>query len=64
MQEHSMFYLEMAFRNDRRGIIANPDGYGKRTGDCADTVEIYIKEGFEFEKKGVVNWPPRIFPAD
>ena len=41
-QEHSLRYLEMAFRNDRRAIIAQPDGYGKRTGDCADTVEIYL----------------------
>jgi nitrogen fixation NifU-like protein len=41
-QEHSLRYLEMAFRNDRRAVIAQPDGYGKRTGDCADTVEIYL----------------------
>ena len=41
-QEHSLHYLEMAFRNDRRQVIANPDGYGKRTGDCADTVEIFL----------------------
>jgi nitrogen fixation NifU-like protein len=41
-QDHSLRYLEMAFRNDRRAVIAHPDGYGKRTGDCADTVEIYL----------------------
>ncbi|MGD9237960.1 MAG: iron-sulfur cluster assembly scaffold protein, partial [Desulfobacterales bacterium] len=41
-QAHSLRYLEMAFRNDRRAIIAHPDGYGKRTGNCADTVEIYL----------------------
>ncbi|MBW2516176.1 MAG: iron-sulfur cluster assembly scaffold protein [Deltaproteobacteria bacterium] len=41
-QDHSLRYLEMAFRNDRRAVIAHPDGYGKRTGRCADTVEIYL----------------------
>lgn len=41
-QAPSLHYLEMAFRIDRRGTIAHPDGYGKRTGDCADTVEMYL----------------------
>lgn len=46
-QDHSLKFLEMAFRNDRREIIKYPDGYGKRTGECGDTVEIYlsIREG-------------------
>lgn len=41
-QNHSQHYLEMAFRNDRREIIRQPDGYGKRVGECGDTVEIYL----------------------
>jgi nitrogen fixation NifU-like protein len=41
-QNHSLHYLEMAFRNDRRERVALPDGYGKRTGECGDTVEIYL----------------------
>ena len=41
-QGHSLHYLEMAFRNDRRERVAHPDGYGKRTGECGDTVEIYL----------------------
>ena len=41
-QNHSERYLEMAFRSDRREAIEHPDGYGKRTGDCGDTVEIYL----------------------
>ena len=41
-QDHSRRFLEMAFRSDHREIIAHPDGYGKRTGDCEDTVEIYL----------------------
>ena len=60
-QEHSMCYLEMALRNDRRGVIANPDGYGKRTGDCADTVEIYLTvrdgriQSVSYETNGCMN---------
>ena len=41
-QDHSLHYLEMAFRNDRRERVAHPDGYGKRTGECGDTVEMYL----------------------
>ncbi len=41
-QNHSDYYLEMAFRADRRGSIAHPDGYGRHTGECGDTVEIFI----------------------
>ncbi len=41
-QDHSLRYLEMAFRADRREILCNPDGAGERTGDCGDTVRIFI----------------------
>lgn len=41
-QEHSQNYIEMAFTADRRKRIDNPDGYGKRTGQCGDTVEIFL----------------------
>jgi nitrogen fixation NifU-like protein len=41
-QEHSMQYLEMAFRTDRRIRIPNPDGYGKHTGSCGDSVEMFL----------------------
>ena len=41
-QDHSQRFLEMAFRSDHREIIEHPDGYGKRTGVCKDTVEIYL----------------------
>jgi len=41
-QEHSLRYLEMAFRTDRREILENPDGYGKRKGECGDTVEMFL----------------------
>jgi nitrogen fixation protein NifU and related proteins len=40
--KYSPRYLEMATCPDKRGIIKDPDGYGKRTGECGDTVEMYI----------------------
>jgi nitrogen fixation NifU-like protein len=60
-QEHSLRYLEMAFRTDRRGTIEHPDGYGKRTGDCADTVEMYLVirngriQSVSYETNGCMN---------
>jgi nitrogen fixation protein NifU and related proteins len=41
-QNHSLHYLEMAFRSDKRETIDHPDGYGKRTGQCGDTVEMFL----------------------
>jgi len=41
-QDHSIRFLEMAFRADKREVLENPDGHGKRTGDCGDTVEIFL----------------------
>jgi nitrogen fixation NifU-like protein len=41
-QSHSLKYLEMAFRTDKQEIIRHPDGYGKKTGDCGDTVEFFL----------------------
>lgn len=35
-------YLEMATRMDRRRTIEDPDGYGKNTGECGDTVEMFL----------------------
>jgi nitrogen fixation protein NifU and related proteins len=42
-QNHSLKYLEMAFRSDRCEILANPDGYGKKIRSCGDSIEIFIK---------------------
>jgi nitrogen fixation protein NifU and related proteins len=41
-QDHSENFLEMALRSDYRERIEHPDGYGKRTGDCGDTVEFFL----------------------
>ena len=56
-----MQYLEMAFRNDRRERVEHPDGYGKRTGECGDTVEMYLTIGngrirsVSYETNGCMN---------
>lgn len=42
LQNHSKHYLQMAFSSDKRERIEKPDGYGKRTGTCGDTIEIYL----------------------
>ena len=43
-QCHSLHYLEMAFRNDRRGTIAYPDGY-KTNHWCCDIRLRYLQFG-------------------
>ncbi len=35
-------HLKMALGTDRRRAPDNADGYGKNTGSCGDTVEIYL----------------------
>jgi len=42
LKDHSERYLEMALSTHRQEAIQHPDGYGKNTGDCGDTVEIYL----------------------
>ena len=42
LQAHSARFLEMAFSFDRRTRMPRPDGVGKKTGDCGDTVEIFL----------------------
>jgi nitrogen fixation protein NifU and related proteins len=41
-QKHSTAFLEMAFNAHHRERISHPDGYGKNTGDCGDTVEVFL----------------------
>ena len=41
-QVHSRQFLEMALGHERRERVVKPDGYGKRTGDCGDTVEFFL----------------------
>jgi nitrogen fixation protein NifU and related proteins len=42
-QHHSLRFLEMAFRCDKRETIINPSGYGKESSACGDTVEIFLE---------------------
>ena len=59
--DHSLHYLEMAFRHDRRERVQYPDGYVKRTGECGDTVEMFlcIKSGriqsVSYDTHGCIN---------
>jgi nitrogen fixation NifU-like protein len=50
-QDHSETFLIMANRWDKKKIVDRPDGYGQKTGDCGDTVTVYlsIKDGVIFE---------------
>lgn len=41
-QDHSLTFLEMAFRTDRRERLEKADGYAKKVGDCGDAVEFFI----------------------
>lgn len=60
-QDHSSNFLKMAFSHDRRESIENPDGYGKRTGDCGDTVEFFLTifggriKSVSFKTNGCIN---------
>jgi nitrogen fixation protein NifU and related proteins len=60
-RDHSLHYLEMVFRHDRRERLQNPDGYGKRTGECGDTVEMFLCikrdhiQSVSFDTDGCIN---------
>jgi nitrogen fixation protein NifU and related proteins len=60
-QDHSETFLIMANLWDKRKTVEKPDGYGKKTGDCGDTVAIYlgIKNGvinaINYELQGCMN---------
>ena len=60
-RDHSENYLKMAFRYDKPERITNPDGYGKRTGECGDTVEMYLStykgriQSLSFDTDGCMN---------
>lgn len=41
-QDHSETFLIMANLWDKRKAVSQPDGYGNKTGDCGDTVTIYL----------------------
>jgi nitrogen fixation NifU-like protein len=60
-QDHSERFLVMANLWDRRMALAKPDGLGKKTGDCGDTITMYLAvnegvvERLTFELEGCIN---------
>lgn len=40
--QYSQNHIEMALRRDHMGRLENPDGSGRNTGRCGDTVEIFL----------------------
>jgi len=60
-QDHSLEYLDMAMRADKRERVESPDGYGSRTGECGDTIEMFIMvtdhivTAVSFEADGCMN---------
>jgi nitrogen fixation NifU-like protein len=42
-QNHSIKYLEMAFKTDRLEPLEEPNAEGRHTGDCGDTVKMVLK---------------------
>ncbi len=41
-QRHSIRFLEMVFLATKRERLSHPDGYGQRTRECGDTIEIFL----------------------
>jgi nitrogen fixation NifU-like protein len=41
-QHHSLRFLEMAFRSDKRETLKHPDGYGRQSRECGDTIELFL----------------------
>ena len=40
--DHSLEFLEMAMKRDFQETVSNPDGYGKATRECGDTIEFFL----------------------
>ncbi len=60
-QDHSDIFLTMAYLWDRRKAMEEPDGYGGKTGDCGDTITMYLRirngeiNRVNFEIEGCIN---------
>ncbi len=60
-KDHSDNYLEMALSGEKREVIQHPDGYGNRTGECGDTIEIFLVirndriQNISFDTNGCMN---------
>ena len=45
--DHSVHFLEMALTTERQEKVHAPDGYGTNTGECGDTVEMFLMVNIE-----------------
>ncbi|MGD9044507.1 MAG: iron-sulfur cluster assembly scaffold protein [Desulfobacterales bacterium] len=60
-KDHSVNYLKMAFQHDKREKPVNADGYGKNTGGCGDTIEMFLFvhrgriQSVSFDTNGCIN---------
>ncbi|MCP3891767.1 MAG: iron-sulfur cluster assembly scaffold protein [Desulfobulbaceae bacterium] len=60
-QDHSDQFLGMAYLYDRREKMENPDGCASKTGDCGDSITMYLQiieervEKLTFELDGCIN---------
>ncbi len=61
LQDHSDTFITMAYSWDRRIALKEPDGFGKKTGDCGDTISMYLAvekdclKHVQFEIEGCIN---------
>ena len=61
-KDHSLEFLEMALKRDFQEIIKNPDGHGKRQGECGDIVEFFliikdnVLETISYDIEGSYQW--------
>ncbi|MCK5100252.1 MAG: iron-sulfur cluster assembly scaffold protein [Desulfobacteraceae bacterium] len=59
--DHSLKFLEMALKRDFQERVKNPDGYGKRQGECGDIVEFFLNvkdnvlETISYDIQGCLN---------
>ncbi len=60
-QDHSETFLTMAYLWDRRKAMEQPDGCGRKTGDCGDSITLYLRirediiDQVTFELAGCLN---------
>jgi nitrogen fixation NifU-like protein len=61
LKGYTVKFLEAALRTDRQQSIQNADGHGRKTGDCGDTVEFFLRlkedriETISYELNGCIN---------
>lgn len=59
-EKHSLNFLEMVFKTERRESLNQPHGYGRKSRECGDTIEIFltVRDGMietaSFETNGCI----------